>query len=336
MAGAGRWWTLAAVVVLALLLGPALLLTAVRLIEPGFAISLQIQAFTPFGLPLYGAALLLSVVLLVVAGRRGTRRTPVAVVAVTAALGVALHATWLAPLYTGDRPPADGAAITVLSANILEGSGDVEALVREVRAREVDVLVVNEITTSSLAALDAAGLGDLLPHRAGVPDQEEGTRGTMVFGRAPARVVAQPATALDSLVVEVGSLVVLAVHPQPPLDGGTWLDEHALLLDAAREHRPDLVVGDFNATPDHAPMREYGDLGYRDAVELTNGGFQPSWATMRGPGLVGMAGVIGPSAQIDHVLVGQGMTALDASTHDLVGSDHRYVVARVASIRVVR
>ena len=43
----------------------------------------------------------------------------------------------------------------------------------------------------------------------------------------------------------------------------------------------DLVVGDLNATPDHAPIRELADAGWRDAAELANEGWLPTWPAQR-------------------------------------------------------
>ena len=88
---------------------------------------------------------------------------------------------------------------------------------------------------------------------------------------------------------------------------------------------PDLVVGDFNATADHAPMRALADAGYRDVGELANQGWQPTWPTRGVFDLLGL-----PLAQIDHVLVGDRLAALDLGTVAVPGSDHRAVVATVA------
>jgi endonuclease/exonuclease/phosphatase (EEP) superfamily protein YafD len=326
----GLRWALR--VVAGLLLVPAVLVTLARVVEPPWTLALQLEAFTPLAIVPYAAALLL-LAGLVALRPDGGRRTPATAALGLVALALSLHVWWFAPLVTGSAPAAADRGPTVLTANILKGRGDVDALVTEVREREVDLLVVNEVTPRSLARLEGDGLSDVLPHRAGRPDPARGTRGTMVFAREPVRVVDRVATELDSLVVSVGDLTVLAVHPLPPLEAGGWLAEHDALLAATREHRPDLVVGDFNATLDHAPLRAYGDLGYRDAVELTNGGFAPTWPTMRGPGLIGLAGAFGPVAQIDHVLVDERWTVTEAATGELAGTDHRYVAATVAPRR---
>lgn len=322
------FWTVATA-----LLAPAVGLTLARLSEPPVSVVLQYEAFLPFALPLYLLASMLLCGGAVAAWRkRRTLRTAAASLTVLAVLGLVLHGYWFAPLVTGVAPaPAAGSdPVTVMSANLLGGRADPRVVVGAVRGEQVDVLVLIEVTSPSVRRLERAGLRELLPHSAGRSDLPHGITGTMVFAREPVEQLELVRTVADSLVVSVGDLELLAVHPVPPLRADAWLDDHAALLDAARRHRPDLVVGDFNATLDHAPMREYGDLGYRDAVELTNSGWQPTWPTRRGPGLIGVAGIFGPVAQIDHVLLSEGWTALTVATEDLEDSDHRVVSARVA------
>ena len=102
----------------------------------------------------------------------------------------------------------------------------------------------------------------------------------------------------------------------------------ASLLAAARDHEADLVLGDFNATEDHAPMRSLAAAGYRDVGELANQGWQPTWpASDRWAVLPGIAF---PLAPIDHVLVGPRLAAIGQHTVAVPGSDHRAVVAVVA------
>ena len=122
----------------------------------------------------------------------------------------------------------------------------------------------------------------------------------------------------------MGELSVAAVHPTPPTDADTWYADYAVIARTVADLEPDLVVGDFNATADHAPMRALADAGYRDVGELANQGWQPTWPTRGVFDLLGM-----PLAQIDHVLVGNRLAALDQATVAVPGSDHRAVVATV-------
>ena len=306
----------------AVLLLPALLFTFTRIVEPHGGFWIKVEAFTPLGLALYAVALVLLVVRLVVLRRWRTAALPVALAALA---GLCLHAWWYAPQVTGaNPPPAAGATTTVvLTANLLFGRADGIELVREASEADVDLLVVQEINPAVLADMDRAGLPDLLPYRVGSPGP--GAAGTMAFSRVELSDAAPVPTYFGGWTFRMGALTVAAVHPFPPTDTHLWYADQAVLARAVADRTPDLVVGDFNATADHAPMRALADAGYRDVGELANDGWQPTWPTR------GVFDVLGtPLAQIDHVLVGERLAAVGMRTVAVPGSDHRGVVATVA------
>jgi endonuclease/exonuclease/phosphatase (EEP) superfamily protein YafD len=305
------------------LLLPALGLTFVRVVEPHAWFWLLAEGFTPLGIVLYGAAVLLLAARLLVVRRWWTYAG-----AAVALAGLALHCWWFAPQVTGANPPAaDGAEpLVVLTANVAQGDGDAIELVRLASDEDVDLLVVEEITAADLADMERSGIADLLPYRVGRPGT--GAAGTMVFSRTELGRAERTATWHDGWIVTRGDLTVIATHPQAPTEPDIWSDDHAALLDAVRAHEPDLVVGDFNATADHAPMRALADAGYRDVGELANVGWQPTWPSGGRWRLLGVAAP--PLARIDHVLVGPRLAALGQHTVAIPGSDHRAVVAEVA------
>jgi endonuclease/exonuclease/phosphatase family metal-dependent hydrolase len=149
----------------------------------------------------------------------------------------------------------------------------------------------------------------------------------MVFSRAELGAAERTDTWHDGWVVSMGDLVLVATHPQAPTEPDLWRSDHAALLDAVQAREPDLVLGDLNATIDHAPLRALADAGLRDAAEVANAGWQPTWpAGDRWRVLL----PVPPLAGIDHVLVGPRMAVVSVRTVDLPGSDHRGVVAEVA------
>lgn len=316
-------------VVLAVLLAPAVLLTLARVVEPRAAWWIQLEAFTPIGIVLYAGALVVAAGRLLVRRRwRTPTSAALGVVSALAGAGLVLHCWWFAPLVTGaNPPPASGAEpLTVMTANIAQGDGDPFELVRLASDEGVELLVVEEVTLADLADMERAGLSDLLPYHTGEP--RSGGHGTMVFSATELGRAERTATWHDGWVVSMGDLVVVATHPQAPTEPDLWRSDHAALLDAVRRHDPDLVLGDFNATVDHAPMRALADAGLRDAVELANGGWQPTWPAGDRWRVLGLA--VPPLTQIDHVLVGPRLAAVSAHTADLPGSDHRAVIAVVA------
>jgi len=303
---------------------PALLLTVVRMADTDVGAMIRIESFTPLGIPLYAALLVLTG--FGAALRSAGERSQPATVAVLALAGLLLHSWWFAPQVVGDNPaPAAGAPrITVMNTNLFAGLGDADDVVDAVRRDHVDILVVEEITPSELERLDAAGLAQLLPNRIGAPDRD--VAGTMVFSNERMGEPALLATQFHSYRVEVGSLTLLAVHPVAPVLPDAWRRDHDLIRDEAVSVDADLIVGDLNATPDHDVMRELDDAGFRDAGELANEGWQPTWPANN----VGLFPLLPPLVRIDHVLLGSSLASLGTHTVDIGGTDHLALVATVA------
>jgi endonuclease/exonuclease/phosphatase (EEP) superfamily protein YafD len=311
--------------VVLVLLVPAAALTFSRVVEPDVGFWIRLEAFTPLALALYAAAVLVLAVRLV--ARRRWRPVTTCVL-VLALAGLAAHAWWFAPLVTGSNPPAaDGAEpLVVMTANVSAGEGDPIGVVRTASEERVDLLVVEEITEADLADMERAGLSQLLPYRVGEPGY--GGAGTMAFANTELGQGIPLDTHHGGWVVPMGDLIVLAVHPWAPTEPDLWRADLAAVRAAAEEHDADLIVGDLNATADHAPMRALVDDGYRDVGELANQGWHPTWPSS---GQVSLLGVPVPAlAQIDHVLVGSRLAAIGMRTFEIPGSDHRGVVAEVA------
>lgn len=317
---------------------PAAFLTAVRASDPADGRLVRLEAFTPLAIPLYAALLLLALVALLVR-RRGPRvvRGLLAVVAVAAVAGLVVHGAWFSARVTGDNPPpaAGSEPLTVMTANLYGGRADGIELVRVASDEHVDVLVVEEITTTELAAMESAGLAAVFPHRIGEPGGEFSGDGTMVFSRTPLTGARALDTDHESWLVSVADpaagaqpLTLMAVHPWSLVEPDLWRADHAAIRAAVAQSRPDLVVGDFNATLDQAPMRALAATGYRSVAELANEGWQPTWPAN---GVVSELGVpVPPTVQIDHVLVGRALAGLSTRTVDLPGTDHLAVIAEVA------
>jgi endonuclease/exonuclease/phosphatase (EEP) superfamily protein YafD len=124
-----------------------------------------------------------------------------------------------------------------------------------------------------------------------------------------------------------GELHLLAVHPSPPVDSvAAWQDDQRVIRRAALSRPgPTMVVGDLNATMDHAPLRALVRRGYEDAATAANSGFQPTWPAS---GVVSRLGVPVPSLlAIDHVLVTGGLRAVRTESFEIKGTDHRALVA---------
>ena len=235
------------------------------------------------------------------------------------------------PLYVGGGA-AEGDEIVVMQANIEFGKGDPDAVVAQVRSREVDLLAVDELTVGAVEALAAAGLDDLLPHRY-VRPAASGADGTGIWSRFPlAEQVEYPdfvMVALSARVMLPGdrSLTMFAAHPLPPWprhQTPIWADElsrlHGVLDSLRSESDTVLMAADFNATWDHAQFRALLGDGVRDAAEQAGAGVLRTYPTDRSTP---------PLLSIDRILV-SGATATAVDAVDLPGADHRGIVARIA------
>jgi endonuclease/exonuclease/phosphatase (EEP) superfamily protein YafD len=306
---------------------PALSLTVVRPTDTTIGPVVRWQALAPMGIPLYAAALLLALTGVLV--ERTWRRTSRLALTLVAALGLGIHLWWFAPQVTGATPaPAPGAAtLTVMTSNIYGNRGDPVQLVEEARRAHVDVLVVEEVTEWAVARMDEAGLAELLPHRIG--SYGNGVSGTMVFSTKPLGEPERLPTEFEGWRVQLGDLTLLAVHPVAPISPTSpdqWREEHHTILATAEAAHADLVVGDLNASADHAVVRDLTDAGYRDAAELDNAGWLPTWPANH----AGIIPWLPPVVRLDHVLVGPTLTADDTHTVDIEGTDHLAVVTTVA------
>ena len=122
---------------------------------------------------------------------------------------------------------------------------------------------------------------------------------------------------------------ILGVHTHAPVPGSMeeWLASVEVVVGqcrgAGQGPEPGLVIaGDFNATLDHAPMKDLG--GCADAALETGIGGVSTWPTSSHTTLLG--------SPIDHVLADSATwRARSASVLTLSGSDHRALVVELAA-----
>lgn len=326
-------WRVVWVVALGLLI-PALLLTTLRIVQPAEPWAVRLVSFAPWAVPLYLLVLVIAVPAIWRA-RDAHRVTWGAVLLlVVGALGA--HVGWLVPQFTGSRPAADTGTtpLRILMLNTEYGGADGDRIVRLAREHDVDLIALLEATPALVTELDRAGIDDEWPHRLGEP--EDGTpAGSVVFSAAALSDEDRLETGFRSiggtLYTDGRPLRLYLVHPAPPVgDTEAWRTELETVADGVEG--ADIVMGDFNATPDHAPLRDMLDSDWRSAAEITNAGWLPTWPMNgRYEVLTGLA--LPPSVQIDHVLVGDGMTALELTRIVVPGTDHAGLVAEVAPAR---
>lgn len=250
---------------------------------------------------------------------------------IAGALLVAVNAFWLAPLYVADDPP-EGTDLVAMTVNLQYGWADADQVADAVREREVDVLGVTELTPEAVGALAAAGLDAALPHRVLSPDTD--AHGSGLWARFPLtaadewRGVHRMPGATMSVTDSGGRVRDVAVRVVHPMRVGRYsaalyrADQRMLRdrLAAQPESIPALVLGDFNATRDHAAFRRLLGDRWRDATEYAGSGFVGTWSPRYWiPHLV----------QLDHILISRQFGARSTSAFEIRGSDHGALVARL-------
>ena len=347
-----RWGPVAAVVALALVsvLPPTTAFPCAQLIA--------LRSLLAVGAAFLGL-LLLTVVILWRRRRRGqlsrigpgTCRTGLrtAVVGLVLLLVAGAHGGVLVARGLRQRP-VDAGAVSVLSLNTEREGADVEAVAGLADAVGADVLVLPETTQRygrrlAEALTEKKGSGAQPPGFAvfsdtGMPSDlaEQGidqnsdpaySTTVLVASRLGGyRQVEESAGAgfgTVRLEPESGDgPVIVGAHTYPPLPGAMtwWRSSVADVASLCRRSTAGLIVaGDFNATRDHAPLRDLG--GCTSAGEQAGIGGLATWPSSTGTTLLG--------ATIDHVLVdGAVWEGKEGRVVTIPGTDHRAVVVQLS------
>ena len=307
-------------ILLWLLVLPAALWAVVRLGGWERGIVVQLFAFTPY----VAAWSLLPLVLALIARRW-------AVAGVALAVAAALIGCVLPRALPGhDRGPATGVELRVMSANLLAGGADPATVVALVRDNDVAALALQEFTGKAEAALTAAGLDELLPYSSIGPETDPfGTTGSAFYSRFPiagagVRRNGGGFQQAYGTITPPGAVPVLieSAHPSAPYAVsalGDWRSDLEAQPGADPARVPRILLGDFNSTLDHEPLRTLISRGYRDAAAAAGQGLVPTWGPYHGRPI--------PPVTIDHVLVDRRIGVGDVSVHRVPQSDHRSVIA---------
>jgi len=303
---------------------------AVALLASGYsavALTLTISGDTgsPWSLAVQ-AALPASVGVAVLAMVVSARRFP-ALLKMTIALTLCWTALAFDARLAATPASTTGAHVSVMSANVLFTNTDTAEAYSAITATRPNVLVTVETTAALRVALSkseyvlvASGSG-----RASA---------VHIWSRIPALSVSSIKLANRTLpVAELtdGSsrFTVIGVHLMSPATAETrkmWIDEWGQLPEAlARIHGPVVVLGDFNTSHMHTPMRillEKFDSASYSSFSISS----PTWPTLEF-GWWKTSKI--QQLDLDHILV-QGMGASEFKRVHIPGSDHAAVSASVS------
>lgn len=280
----------------------------------------QVMAFTPYAA---AASVVVAVVAVV------TRRRVPAVLAVVAA--VSLCVVVVPRAFPDGGRAAPGPTLRVLTVNLMGGHADASALVELVRRLNVDVVALQEFTPEGDAALRAAGLQRQLPFASSFP--VPWVAGSAVVSRHPLTSTSHRRLDGGALqaqaTVEVpgaGPVEVESAHPAAPWGRpgmANWYRDLRSQPPATVDGPLRVLLGDFNATLDHAALRRLVDTGYRDAASVSGSGLRTSWPSRwssRWPPF---------PVTLDRVLADRRIGIAAARPYPVAGTDHRAVYAEL-------
>ena len=236
----------------------------------------------------------------------------------------------LAPRAISDRAPTDAAGVRlrVLAANVAGNDVTAHTTLDAVRNWNVDVFSVVELTPEVAFAYDLVGARSMFPNRALRP--LNGFRGAGIYARVPLRLLPTLNGAEFGLAAAeiqpsgAAAVEVRAVHipaPTGPDAAAAWRRSLRVLPSAGASSPLRMLLGDFNATLDHAELRHLLDRGYRDAAEQAGVGLRPTWPQGRR--------LLPPLVTIDHVLADRRVRVISARSVAIPGSDHRGVLTEL-------
>lgn len=229
---------------------------------------------------------------------------------------------FVVPRVVGDSvaTPA-GANIRVMSVNLRVGGADVADIAALASQEGVDVIAFQEFTPEIEARLDLPQYSYRSVHPRGL------ALGSAIYSRLPMvdagvrrhRSGFSQAQGLLS-VAGVGQVRVESAHPCAPTGSARsacWQEDLADQPPADGGGEAQILLGDFNATLDHAAMRKLLSEGYTDAASSVGMGLTPTWPYDKPL----------PKITIDHVLVNSRVSAGKFAVHAIGGTDHRCIIA---------
>ena len=266
-------------------------------------------------------------------------------VALLALVCLAANCWWQHPFFAPSRPLAMAAASAVahstadtddqyarvMTLNVYKGEADAQAIVDLVRNERVEVLALQETTSGFIERLKNAHIETYLPYSQ--VSTMDGAYGNGLWSATPLADPVDDAVNSSASFMPGGTVAFsggqrrvrfVSVHTTSPWQGDwrQWkrsLDE--LGLKRADEGTRYVFMGDFNATMDHASMREFLGTRFHDAAYGSGHGF----AFTAPANLFAVPSL----TAVDHVVVDSDIMAGQVQVKRISGSDHAALLATI-------
>ncbi len=240
------------------------------------------------------------------------------------------EATQATSISTGTSPNTQDNVVRVMTVNTLHGGASAAQIVATVREQKVEVLALQEVTPSMLNDLKNAGIYQVLPHYVfGASGQWDNGGTNVLFS-----VVQMDDQNTNLLPIETSSMPAgdltlggkavrfVSAHPNSPHKGGQglWSEGLGTIQSLAGYDHSYVIMGDFNATWDHARFRELLGDTFVDAGEQAGEGFHMSYPANS---------KIPPMIEIDHIVYtkGSGIRVGNLQNVEIAGTDHKALLA---------
>lgn len=291
-----------------------------------------IVAFVPWMAVLSAAILLISLI---------SRRRLLSVISVLClVMQLVWHVGFLYPrvsLSSAARTAVTAATVSVddryarlMTLNTRNGQADAAQIVQTVREQHVEVLALQELNSSMISRLNEAGIRELLPYSVVASTSSSDNGGVNGLWSAapmsertgdliPIEASSIPAASIDfdGTVIRFGS-----VHPfsPRPSNQGLWDRGLGSISQLREDDHTFVLMGDFNATWDHASFRYLLGGRFVDAGENAGEWFQMTYpANKRLFGWIPVPAAV----EIDHIVHDRSVVVGDLDAVTVSGSDHK-------------
>ena len=226
---------------------------------------------------------------------------------------------------SGGLPDTSDRYARIMTLNTKEGAADASQIVGAVKDEHVEILALQEVSVGLINRLADAGIARYLPYSVAAQQTWHDNGGVNVlYSAAPMEDVKTNLIPVESSSIPAATIDFAgrkvrfgSVHPFSPRPRNQGLWNKSLDSIAQLRMYPNLYVlmGDFNATWDHASFRYLLGDRFLDSGEQAGEGVHMTYPAVL------------PIAEIDHIVHDRGMNVGDLETKRIFGSDHRALLA---------
>ena len=223
-------------------------------------------------------------------------------------------------------PSTSDSYLRLMTLSADGGRASATEVVRAVREEGVEVLAMQEVSWALIDELEEAGLTDILPNMVqGMAGNHDNGGINCLWFRASVSNPSDNLLDIDTSAMSAGSIQVggktlrfVSAHPNSPVRNAQalWSEGLNVLEQLSSYDHNYVIMGDFNATWNHAAFRALLGTTFVDAGEQAG-----EWFHMTFPSNM----PIPPLIEIDHIVYtkGAGLFVGKLATRSIPGTDHQ-------------